>query len=97
MSEEWWEKLKLTNKIVYKFKTKPLEYEALMRTATGKHYWTPEEKAEDVGDGESDSVDSPGLQPFTEPYRPVVDSSPNSPTVHLDEADPRAKRKKEIV
>ncbi|KAL7249735.1 hypothetical protein ACSBR1_011840 [Camellia fascicularis] len=90
----------VTNKITYKFKTKPLEHEELMRevftgaTATGKHHWTPREKAVDVGEGESDSVDSPGLVPFTEPYRSVVNSPPNSLTVHLEEADPRIKRKK---
>ncbi|KAL7212901.1 hypothetical protein ACSBR2_015572 [Camellia fascicularis] len=91
-----------TNKIAYKFKTKPLKHEALMRevfigaAATGKHHWTPGKKAVDVGDGEneSDSVDSPGLQPFTEPCRPVVDSPPNSPIVHVDVADPGTKRKK---
>ncbi|CAL5346035.1 unnamed protein product [Camellia sinensis] len=100
-SEEWWENLKSTNKIAYKFKTKPLKHEELMRevftsaTATGKHHWTPGEKVVDVGDGESYSVDSPGLVPFTEPYRPVVNSPPNSPTVHLEEADPETKRKKE--
>ncbi|KAL7193391.1 hypothetical protein ACSBR2_025077 [Camellia fascicularis] len=48
----------------------------------------------DVGEGESDLVDSPGLVPFTEPYRPVVNSPPNSPTVHLEEADLGTKRKK---
>ncbi|KAL7233236.1 hypothetical protein ACSBR1_016962 [Camellia fascicularis] len=88
------------NKIAYKFKTKPLEHEDLMRevftgaTATGKHYWTPGEKAVDVGESESDSVDSPGLAPFTEPYRPVVNSPPNSPTIHLEKAEPGTKRKK---
>ncbi|KAF5952938.1 hypothetical protein HYC85_010882 [Camellia sinensis] len=67
-----------TNKIAYKFKTKPLEHEALMRevftgaTASGKHHWTSGGKAADVGEGESDSVDSPGLPPFTKPYRPGV-------------------------
>ncbi|GMP89211.1 hypothetical protein CsSME_00040883 [Camellia sinensis var. sinensis] len=71
-----------TNKIAYKFKTKPLEHEDLIR-----------EKAVDVGEGESDSVDSPRLAPFTEPYRPVVNSPPNSPTIHLEEADPGTKRK----
>ncbi|KAL7204898.1 hypothetical protein ACSBR2_017917 [Camellia fascicularis] len=90
----------VTNKIAYKFKTKPLEYEELMRevftsaTTTSKHHWTPGEKAVDVGEGEFDSVDSHGLVPFTEPYRSVVNSPPNSPTVHLEEADPRTKRKK---
>ncbi|XP_028112872.1 uncharacterized protein LOC114310981 isoform X1 [Camellia sinensis] len=45
--EEWWENLKSTNKIAYKFKTKPLEHEEFMHevfagaTATGKHHWTP--------------------------------------------------------
>ncbi|CAL5426636.1 unnamed protein product [Camellia sinensis] len=88
-----------TNKIAYKFKTKPLEHEDLIRevftgaTATGKHHWTLREKAVDVGEGESDSVDSPRLAPFTEPYRPVVNSPPNSPTIHLEEADPVTKRK----
>ncbi|KAL7180897.1 hypothetical protein ACSBR1_039872 [Camellia fascicularis] len=77
----------VTNKIAYKFKSKPLEHEALMRKTSG-------EKAVDVGEGESDSVDSPRLLPFTEPYRPVVDSPLNSPTVHLKEADHGAKRKK---
>lgn len=91
-----------TNKIAYKFKTKPLKHEALMRevftgvAATGKHHWTPGKKAVDVGDGENelDSVDSPGLQPFIEPYRPVVDSPPNSSIVHVDVADPGTERKK---
>ncbi|KAL7214202.1 hypothetical protein ACSBR1_026595 [Camellia fascicularis] len=63
-------------------------------TATGKHHWMPGEKAVDVGEGESDLVDSLGLAPFTEPYRPVVNSPPNSPTVQLEEADPGTKRKK---
>ncbi|XP_028104768.1 uncharacterized protein LOC114303819 [Camellia sinensis] len=99
--EEWWENLKSTNKIAYKFKTKPLDHEDLMRevftgaTATSKHHWTLGEKAVDVGEGESDSVDSPGLAPFTEPYRPIVNSAPNSPTVQLEKADPETKRKKE--
>ncbi|CAL5428307.1 unnamed protein product [Camellia sinensis] len=99
-SDEWWDNLKSTNKIAYKFKTKSLEHEDLMRevftgaTATGKHHWTPGEKAVDVGEGESDSVDSPGLAPFTEPYRLVVNSPPNSPTVHLDKVDPGTKRKR---
>ncbi|KAL7251652.1 hypothetical protein ACSBR1_013491 [Camellia fascicularis] len=92
--------MKTTNKIAYKFKMKPLEHEKLMREvftgaiATGKHHWTPGEKAVDVGEGESDSVDFPGLVPFIEPYIPVVNSPPNSPTVHLEEADPGTKRKK---
>ncbi|KAL7208623.1 hypothetical protein ACSBR1_030372 [Camellia fascicularis] len=70
--EEWRDNLKSTNKIGYKFKTKPLEHEELMRevftgaTATGKHHWTLGEKAVDVGEGESNSVDSLGLVPFTE-------------------------------
>ncbi|KAL7248420.1 hypothetical protein ACSBR2_003196 [Camellia fascicularis] len=95
-SEEWWDNLK---SIAYKFKTKPLEHEDLMRevftgaTATGKHHWTPGEKVVDVGEGESNLVDSSGLAPFTEPYRPVVNSPPNSPTVHLEEVDPGTKRK----
>ncbi|KAL7210492.1 hypothetical protein ACSBR1_031947 [Camellia fascicularis] len=99
-SEEWWDNLKSTNKITYKFKTKPLEHEDLMRevftgaTATGKHHWTPGEKAVDVGEGESDSVDSHGLVQFTEPYRLVINSPPNSPTIHLEEAKPGTKRKK---
>ncbi|CAL5354073.1 unnamed protein product [Camellia sinensis] len=99
-SEEWWDNLKSTNKIAYKFKTKSLEHEDLIRevftgaTATGKHHWTPGEKAVDVGEGKSDSVDSPGLAPFTEPYRLVVNSPPNSPTVHLDEADPGTEEKR---
>lgn len=65
-SKEWWNNLKSTNKIAYKFKTKPLEHEDLMRevftgaTMTGKHHWTPGEKAVDVGEGESYSVDSLG-------------------------------------
>lgn len=65
-SEEWWNNLKSTNKIACKFKTKPLEHEDLMRevftgaTTTGKHHWTPGEKVVDVGEGESNSVDSPG-------------------------------------
>ncbi|KAL7174249.1 hypothetical protein ACSBR2_033495 [Camellia fascicularis] len=65
-SEEWWDNLKSTNKIAYKFKMKPLEHKDLMRavftgaTATGKHHWTPGEKPVDVGEGESDSVDSLG-------------------------------------
>ncbi|GMQ11513.1 hypothetical protein CsSME_00054128 [Camellia sinensis var. sinensis] len=98
-SKEWWDNLKSTNKIAYKFKTKPLEHEELMcevftgATATGKHHWTPGEKVVDVGEGESDSVDSPGLVPFTEPYKLVVNSPPNSPTVHLEEADPGTKTK----
>ncbi|KAL7216093.1 hypothetical protein ACSBR1_028103 [Camellia fascicularis] len=100
-SEEWWDNLKSTNKIAYKFKTKPLEHEDLIRevftgaTVTGKHHWTLGEKAVDVGEGESDSVDSPGLASFTELYKPVVNSPPNSPTVHLEEADPGTKRKME--
>ncbi|XP_028071644.1 uncharacterized protein LOC114273996 [Camellia sinensis] len=99
-SEEWWDNLKSTNKLAYKFKTKPLEHEDLMcevftnAIATGKHHWTPGEKVVDVGEGESDSVDSPRLAPFTEPYRLVVNSLPNSLTVQLDEADPGTKRKK---
>ncbi|CAL5440161.1 unnamed protein product [Camellia sinensis] len=63
-------------------------------TATGKHHWTPGEKAVDVGEGESDSVDSPRLALFIEPYRSVVNSPPNSPTVHLEEANPGTERKK---
>ncbi|THG13705.1 hypothetical protein TEA_022202 [Camellia sinensis var. sinensis] len=92
--------MKTTNKLAYKFKTKPLEHEDLMcevftnAIATGKHHWTPGEKVVDVGEGESDSVDSPRLAPFTEPYRLVVNSLPNSLTVQLDEADPGTKRKK---
>ncbi|KAL7222414.1 hypothetical protein ACSBR1_024165 [Camellia fascicularis] len=76
-SEEWWENLKLTNKLAYKLKTKPLEHEDLIRevftgaTATGKHHWTPSEQVADIADGESDSINSLRLQPFTEPYRPV--------------------------
>ncbi|KAL7163107.1 hypothetical protein ACSBR2_039243 [Camellia fascicularis] len=74
-----------TNKIAYKFKTKPLEHEDLIRevftgaTTTGKHHWTPVEKAIDVGEGESDLMDSPRMAPFTKPYRPIVNSPPNSP------------------
>ncbi|XP_028107151.1 uncharacterized protein LOC114306164 [Camellia sinensis] len=66
-SEEWWENLKSTNKLAYKFKTKPLEHEDLMRevftsaTATGKHHWTPDEQVADIADGESNVVDSSGL------------------------------------
>ncbi|CAL5414217.1 unnamed protein product [Camellia sinensis] len=99
-SEEWWDNLKSTNKIAYKFKTKPLEHEDLMRVvftgaiSTGKHHWTPGEKPVDVGEGESDSVESPGLAPFTEPCRPVVNSPPNSPTIDLEEVEPGTKRKK---
>ncbi|KAL7199439.1 hypothetical protein ACSBR2_021665 [Camellia fascicularis] len=99
-SEEWWENLKSTNKLVYKFKTKPLEHEDLMRevftgaTATGKHHWTPSEQVVDIADGESDSVDSPGLQPFTGPYQPTVDSPPPSPIVQVDEAEQGSKSKK---
>ncbi|XP_028102606.1 uncharacterized protein LOC114301841 [Camellia sinensis] len=99
-SEEWWENLKSTNKIAYKFKTKPLEHKDLMRevftgaTATGKHYWTPGEQVVDVADDESDSVDSPGLQPFTEPYQSVVDLPPPSLIVQVDEAEQGSKRKK---
>ncbi|XP_028106227.1 uncharacterized protein LOC114305348 [Camellia sinensis] len=98
-SDEWWENLKSTNKLAYKFKTKPLEHEDLMRevftgaTATGKHHWTPGEPVVDIADGESDSVDSPGLQPFIAPYEPVVDSPPPSPIVHVDEAEQGSKRK----
>ncbi|THG14646.1 hypothetical protein TEA_023839 [Camellia sinensis var. sinensis] len=92
--------MKTTNKIAYKFKTKLLEHKDLMRavftgaTATGKHHWTPGEKPVDVGEGESDSVESPGLAPFTEPYRPIVNSPPNSPTIDLEEVEPGTKRKK---
>ncbi|XP_028069528.1 L10-interacting MYB domain-containing protein-like [Camellia sinensis] len=99
-SEEWGDNLKSTNKIAYKFKTKLLEHKDLMRavftgaTATGKHHWTPGEKPVDVGEGESDSVESPGLAPFTEPYRPIVNSPPNSPTIDLEEVEPGTKRKK---
>ncbi|KAI8000724.1 hypothetical protein LOK49_LG09G01776 [Camellia lanceoleosa] len=99
-SEEWWENLKTTNKLAYKFKTKPLEHEDLMRevftgaTATGKHHWTPGEQVVDLADGDSDSADSPGLQPFTAPYQPVGDSPPPSPIVEVDETEPGSKRKK---
>ncbi|THG07364.1 hypothetical protein TEA_000364 [Camellia sinensis var. sinensis] len=90
----------VTNKLAYKFKSKPLEHEDLMRevftgaTTTGKHHWTPGEKVVDIADGESDSVDSPGLQPFTAPYQPVVDSPPPSPIVQVDETEQGSKRKK---
>ncbi|KAL7197675.1 hypothetical protein ACSBR2_020239 [Camellia fascicularis] len=99
-SDEWSENLKSTNKLAYKFKTKPLEHEDLMRevftgaTATGKHHWTPGEQVVDIADGESDSADSPGLQPFTAPYEPVVDSPPPSPIVQVDETEQGSKRKK---
>ncbi|XP_028051870.1 uncharacterized protein LOC114256419 [Camellia sinensis] len=99
-SDEWWEHLKSTNKLAYKFKTKPLEHEDLMRevftgvTATGKHHWTPGEPVVDIADGESDSADSPGLQPFTAPYEPVVESPPPSSIVHVDEAEQGSKHKK---
>ncbi|CAL5324793.1 unnamed protein product [Camellia sinensis] len=99
-SDEWWENLKSTNKLAYKFKSKPLEHEDLMRevftgaTATGKHHWTPGETVVDIADGESDSADSPGLQPFTTPYQPVVDSPPPSPIVQVDETEQGSKRKK---
>ncbi|KAL7207386.1 hypothetical protein ACSBR1_029359 [Camellia fascicularis] len=89
----WIQRKEYANKIAYKFKSKRLEHEAFMHevftgaTTTDKHHWTLREKAAGIGDSESDS-------PFTEPYRPVVDSPPNTPTVHLDEADPGAKRKK---
>ncbi|CAL5349606.1 unnamed protein product [Camellia sinensis] len=90
----------MTNKLAYKFKSKLLEHEDLMRevftgtTATGKHYWTPGKQVADIADSESDSVDSPGLEPFTEPYQPVVDSPPPSPIVQVDEAEQGSKRKK---
>lgn len=63
----------------------------------GKHHWTPGEQVADIADSEFDSVDSPGLQPFIEPYRPVVDSPPHSPTVQLDEAEQGSKQKKGVV
>ncbi|GMP82170.1 hypothetical protein CsSME_00036607 [Camellia sinensis var. sinensis] len=90
----------VTNKLAYKFKSKPLEHEDLMlevftgTTATGKHYWTPGKQVADIADSESDSVDSPGLEPFTEPYQPVVDSPPPSPIVQVDEAEQGSKCKK---
>ncbi|KAL7246638.1 hypothetical protein ACSBR2_001692 [Camellia fascicularis] len=89
MSEEWWKKLKSTNKIAYKFKTKPLEHEDLMcevftgAIATRKHHWTPNEKVADVGNGESNSIDSLRLQPFTDPYKLMFDSPLNSPSSTL--------------
>ncbi|XP_028122542.1 uncharacterized protein LOC114319688 [Camellia sinensis] len=63
-------------------------------TTTGKHHWTPGEQVAEIVDNESDSVDSPGLQSFTEPYQPVVDSPPSSPIVQVDETEQRSKRKK---
>ncbi|CAL5404793.1 unnamed protein product [Camellia sinensis] len=77
-----------------------MEHEDFMRevftgaTATGKHHWTPGEPVVDIADGESDSADSPGLQPFIAPYEPVVDSPPPSPIVHVDEAEQGSKRKR---
>ncbi|CAL5425536.1 unnamed protein product [Camellia sinensis] len=83
-SEEWWDNLK--------------SFDAQSIHRCNCDWKTPldagGEKAVDVGEGESDSVDSPRLAPFTESYRPVVNSPPNSPTVHLDEADLGTKRKK---
>ncbi|XP_028085163.1 uncharacterized protein LOC114286241 [Camellia sinensis] len=99
-SDEWWENLKSTNKLAYKFKTKPLEHEDLMRevftgaTATRKHHWTPDEQVVDIADGESDSANSPGLQPFTAPYQSVVDSPPPSSIIQVDETEQGSKRKK---
>lgn len=101
--EEQWENLKSTNKLAYKFKTKLLEHEDLMWevftgvTAIRKHRWTLGEQVADIADGESDSVDSPGLQPFTEPYQPVVDSPPAFPIVQVDEAEQGSKRKRGVV
>ncbi|KAL7197770.1 hypothetical protein ACSBR2_020320 [Camellia fascicularis] len=69
-SEEWSENLKSTNKLAYKFKTKPLKHEDFMHevfigaTTTGKHHWTPGEQVTDIADSESDSVDSLSLQPY---------------------------------
>ncbi|KAL7202293.1 hypothetical protein ACSBR1_033877 [Camellia fascicularis] len=68
---------------------KPLEHEDLMRevftsaTVTGKHHWTPDEKAIDIGDGESNSVDSARLQPSVKPYKSVFNTPPNSPNVDI--------------
>ncbi|GMP94167.1 hypothetical protein CsSME_00043718 [Camellia sinensis var. sinensis] len=78
-SEEWWDNLKSTNKLAYKFDARSIH-------RCNCDWQTPL----DAG-GE---VDSPRLAPFTEPYRLVVNSLPNSPTVQLDEADPGTKRKK---
>ncbi|KAL7217561.1 hypothetical protein ACSBR2_010925 [Camellia fascicularis] len=63
-------------------------------TTTGKHHWNPGEQVADIADGESDSVDSPRLQPFTEPYQPVVDSPPPSPIVQVDKTKQGSKCKK---
>ncbi|THG00392.1 hypothetical protein TEA_002108 [Camellia sinensis var. sinensis] len=60
----------VTNKLAYKFKTKLLKHEDFMHevsigvTTIGKHHWTPGEQVTNIADSESDSVDSPSLQPY---------------------------------
>ncbi|GMP90732.1 hypothetical protein CsSME_00041722 [Camellia sinensis var. sinensis] len=71
--EEWWDKMKLINKVCAKFRKKFLKHRELMETvfmeasATGKHHWTSGEKLPEAADDSFDSVHSLGAQPFANP------------------------------
>lgn len=60
VSDEWWDRMELINKSCAKFRNKTLEHRELMEivftgaVATGKHHWTPGERA--VEDNEGSSV-----------------------------------------
>ncbi|CAL5385563.1 unnamed protein product [Camellia sinensis] len=63
-ADEWWTRMEKVDKECYKFRTKPLDHEELMRrvftgvATTGKNAWTPGETRNQLEvEGESDSAD----------------------------------------
>ncbi|KAL7210186.1 hypothetical protein ACSBR1_031697 [Camellia fascicularis] len=67
----------IINKSCAKFRTKTLEHRELMEivfigaAATGRHHWTPGERIVEDNEGSSDSVQSLGMRPFTDPIPSV--------------------------